>query len=120
MSTRMREAMAMEVPSELDARILASARSRAALSRRRSPARRPLYWVVGSAAAALLFGGAVLMMYQQPTATPYFDRGAYEAFGWLYNDDWAEIEQENYALAAELNCGLTGANLAAIDLYAGY
>ena len=120
MSTRIREAMAMEVPSELDVRILASARCRSALSRRRSGSRRPLWWFVGSAAAALLFGGAVFMMYRQPAAPPRNDRGAYEALGWLYNDDWAEIDQENYALAAEINCGLAGANLAAIDLYAGY
>ncbi len=103
MKNRFEILQTMEVPEELDRKILAAASRKAELLRHRNRMIR-FVWSVSASAAALLVGGTVFLLpllSPQPPATPT-KQVAKEL---LELSDWSGIELESYSLSFELYSG---------------
>ncbi len=94
----------MDVPAELDRRILAAASCRA-----RSRRLRPVRWsFAAAAAAALLVSGAIF--FQSGNSGAPAGRDELVALA-----DWSSVSQESYLLAADLNLAPGWEDLGDVD-----
>ena len=106
------ECMEREVPEYLDDRILAAARFRAGLVRKKR--RNRLKWgSAAAAAAALMIASSVYLFVQMPQETPEVVWYGDEI---LYGTLWDDFDQSNYAIAANWNSESSELN----DFYMGY
>ena len=93
---------AKEVPQDLDLRILAAGKLRAGTTGKR---RKRLRWTISTAAAAAGLLIAAGICFVQPEAV-FQQKISMEEYSHLMAmTDWTDIEQENYNLSGEINCG---------------
>ena len=112
MKNSVRECMEREVPEYLDDRILAAARFRAGLVRKKR--RTHLKWgSAAAAAAALMIASSVYLLVQVPQEAP---ETVWSGDDSLYGTLWDEFDQSNYAIAANWN----SESVELSDYYMGY